>query len=89
VSNAAAAEAPVNEGIEGIPATTDSDVAPVTTTAADTEKKASAKVTRKTPSKPTVNDVDSGDEDELKPVPPQGLLVKAAFCILKSGRSIS
>jgi len=77
VSNAAAAaELPADDGIDGIPVTTDSDMPAVVTAAVDSEKTMLAKVSRKTSSQPVAaaNDVDSGDEDELKPVPPQGLL---------------
>jgi len=73
-------ETPADDGIDGIPISTDSAAATVVT-AADSEKKVSEKVSKKvsekvsrrTSSQPA-NDVDSGDEDEWKGVAPQGLL---------------
>jgi len=86
VSKAEAA-ASSEDGIDGIPIPTDNDTAAAVTAEPDidSEKKVSAKVSRKTSSQPA-NDVDSDDEDKWKDVPPQGLsAVTAAFCLHLTG----
>ena len=72
-----AAAAPADDGIDGIPIPADSGAVATVVTTADSEKNVSTKVSQKTPSQPA-NGVDSGDEEEWKDVPPQGLITSDA-----------